>query len=115
GDGSYGFSGDGGPAVNAKLNAPTGVAVDRDGNVFVADYNNRRVRKVSPSGMITTIAGDGTCCAWYSGDGNPATSVHLIGPLGLSLDNAGNLFLTDFGVIRKVSPSGVISTVAGGG
>ena len=115
GDGSYGLSGDGGPAVSAKLNAPTGVGVDGDGNVFIADYNNRRIRKVSPSGIITTIAGDGTCCAWYSGDGGPATNAPLIGPLGLSLDNTGNLFLTDFGVIREVSPSGIITTVAGGG
>src|ERR1700757_113319 len=72
GNSRSGYSGDGGPATRAQLNRPTGVAVDGDGNIYIADNGNARIRKVSPGGSITTVAGDGTCC--FSGDGAPATT-----------------------------------------
>ena len=100
--------GDGGPATNARLNGAVGVALDGAGNLFIADSNNSRVRKVSPSGIITTVAGNGT--RGSSGDGGPATSAQLFGPTGVAVDAAGNLFVAD-GRIRKVSPTGIITTV----
>jgi sugar lactone lactonase YvrE len=110
--------GDGGPATNAELAAPEGVAVDNWGNVFIADYTNDRIRRVTPDGIITTVAGVGTFGS--SGDGGPATSAELV-PLNVAVDNSGNVFLYDYGLgtrsIRKISPGGIISTVAvaGGG
>ncbi len=115
GDGTNGFSGDGGAATSAKLNSPQGVAVDGAGNLFIADTGNNRIRRVSPAGIVTTLAGDGT--NGFSGDGGPATSAQLKEPSSLTMDGAGNLFVADTlnQRIRKVSPSGVITTVAGGG
>jgi sugar lactone lactonase YvrE len=113
GDGSEGFSGDGGPATDAKLRAPAAVAVDGNGNAFIADYNNSRVRKVSADGTITTYVGDGTRTS--SGDGGPAGNARLIRALSLALDGLGNLYIADFAGIRKVSTSGIITTLAGGG
>jgi uncharacterized protein (TIGR03437 family) len=114
GNGTFGFSGDGGPAINAQLNAPFAVAVDNSGNLFFEDHNNRRIRKVSPSGIITTVAGGGTS-GW--GDGGPATSAQIGPSAGIAVDRTGNLFIGDAsdGLIRKVSTSGIISTVAGNG
>lgn len=112
GNGGCGFSGDGGPASNASLNIPRSVAIDRLGNVYIADYSNARIRKVSPDGIITTIAGKGT---WgYSGDGGPAINAAMY-PNGVALDHAGNYFILDYNRIRKVSPSGVITSLAGTG
>jgi uncharacterized protein (TIGR03437 family) len=111
GNGTSGFSGDGGPAISAKLNGPGSVAVDADGNLFIADGGNQRIRKVSPSGIITTVAGNGT--QGYFGDGGPATSAQLVAG-GLAVDSAGNLYIAA-GNVRKISPSGIISTVAGSG
>src|ERR1017187_2970411 len=112
GNGTTGFRGDNGPATNAQLD-PRGVAVDSAGNLYVADGNNDRIRKVS-NGVITTVAGNGT--AGFSGDNGPATSAELYIPLGVAVDSAGNLYIADFanGLIRKVSNS-VITTVAGNG
>jgi len=107
---SSGSSGDGGPATNAQLNGPEGVAVDRAGNLFIADTGNSRVRKVSPSGIITTVAGNGI--RGNSGDGGPATSAQLNGPTGVAVDVAGDLFIADLASVRKVSASGIITTVA---
>jgi uncharacterized protein (TIGR03437 family) len=114
GNGIQGFSGDGGPATSASLNQPSGVAVDAAGNLYIADFNNNRIRKVSPGGTITTIAGNGV--ATFSGDGEPATSASLSGPVGVAVDSAGNLYIADKynQKIREVS-GGVITTIAGNG
>ena len=115
--GNGGYSGDNGPATNAELNLPYAVAVDGGGNLYIADTNNNRVRKVSvASGIITTVAGNGT--AGYSGDNGPATSAELNSPQGLAVDAAGNLYILDTknNRIRKVAAvSGMITTVAGNG
>ena len=114
GNGSGGYSGDGGPATNAQLDGPSGLAVDTAGNIYIADGGNR-IRKVSPDGIITTIAGNGT--SGYSGDGGPATNAQLDAPTSLAVDTAGNIYIADAvnSRIRKVSPSGLISTIAGRG
>ena len=114
---SSGYSGDNGPATSAELNDPSGVAVDSAGNIYIADTNNNRIRKVAAvSGIITTIAGNGT--AGYSGDNGPATSAELNGPQALALDSAGDIYVVDANNsrIRKVAAaSGTITTVAGNG
>lgn len=86
--------------------------MDKAGNVFVADLMNHRVRRISTDGMISTVAGDGTL--GVSGDGGPATSAQLRYPSGVAVDDGGNLFIAD-GLVRRVSPDGIITTVAGGG
>jgi uncharacterized protein (TIGR03437 family) len=113
GTGVKGFTGDGGSAVNAKLNLPVDLAVDPSGNVFFSDQDNDVVRKIDTSGVITTVAGSGK--AGYGGDGGPATSALLNGPAGVALDAAGNLYIGEVGSsrIRAVSASGTITTVAG--
>jgi TonB family protein len=105
----------GGPATAAHLNAPLDIAVDTAGNLFIADTQNSRIRKVTPAGVITTVAGNGT--QGFSGDGGPATSAKLNDPSGVAVDTAGSLFIADSSNnrIRKVTPDGVISTVAGNG
>jgi sugar lactone lactonase YvrE len=115
GDGTGGYSGDGSAATSADLDSPSGVAVDASGNIYIADQQNNRIRKVDTSGTITTVAGNGT--AGYSGDGGPATSAELDSPSGVAVDSSGNLYIADSlnSVIRKVSPSGAITTVAGNG
>jgi trimeric autotransporter adhesin len=116
GDGTRGsYWGDGGPATEAGLNLPLGVAVDTSENVYIADTGNSRVRKVSPDGVITTIAGTGT--SGYSGDGGPATEAQLRGPASLAVDASGSLYIADYldHRIRKVSPDGIITTTAGNG
>jgi sugar lactone lactonase YvrE len=114
GNGTGGFSGDGGLATSASLFGPYGVAVDGAGNLFIADCYNNRIRKVSGGGIITTIAGS---TAGYAGDGGPATLALLWAPCAVALDASGNLFIADQinNVIRKLSASGIITTVAGGG
>ena len=108
------FSGDGGLATSAGLNDPASVAVDASGNLFIADYLNNRIRKVSTNGIITTVAGNASCCG-FSGDGGQATSASLYNPSGIAVDASGNLFIADTlnNRIRKVSASGIITTVAG--
>jgi uncharacterized protein (TIGR03437 family) len=110
-----GYSGDGGPAASAQLNQPIGIAVDGSGNLYIADAGNNLIRKVSSSGIITTVAGDGS--AGLSGDGGPATSAQLDNPEGIAVDAAGNLYIADTvnAKVRKVSPSGIITTLAGTG
>ena len=114
GTGTAGFSGDTGPATSAQLSQPQGVAVDAAGNLFFVDSSNSRVRKVTPGGIITTVAGNGL--AGYTGDTGSATSASIRNPLGLAIDAMGNLFIADYGnnVVRKVT-AGIITTVAGNG
>lgn len=115
GDGTKGYSGDGGAATSAELAYPVGAAMDAAGNLYIVDLTNNRIRKVTPAGVISTYAGDGT--AGFSGDGGPATSAQLNGPLGIGLDTAGNLYIGDSynQRVRRVTPEGVISTFAGTG
>ncbi|MFH1352591.1 MAG: LamG-like jellyroll fold domain-containing protein [bacterium] len=115
GTGSSGYSGDGGSATSAQLNLPCGVTADDSGNVYIADRNNHRVRKVNTSGTITTIAGNGS--AGYSGDGGTATSAQLYFPFGVAVDSSGNVYIADYGNnrIRKINTSGIITTIAGNG
>ena len=115
GTGTAGYSGDGGAGVSAKVNAPWGVAADYLGNVFIADNANNRVRKVNASGIITTLAGNGT--PGETGDGGPATAAEISnsGQGGVATDQLGNKYIADFAncCIRKVSASGVITVFAG--
>lgn len=114
GNGTIGFSGDGGPATSAQLNGAIAVAADNAGTLFIADYANNRIRKVPASGIITTAAGNGDPLG-DPGDGGPATSAPVNQVTGVAVDGAGNLFFADTNVIRRVSPYGIITTVAGGG
>jgi streptogramin lyase len=102
GTGTSGYSGDNGPATGAKLSGPTRLAVDHDGNLFIADHGNHVIRKVDASGIISTVAGKGT--AGYSGDGGLAVNAELSSPYGVALDKDGNLLITDTdnSVIRMV-------------
>ena len=115
GTGQYGFSGDGGPATAAQLANPHSVTVDGSGNLYIADGNNHRIRKVDSTGTITTVAGMGF--GFISGDGRPATAARLDNPRGVALDRAGNLYIADGynSRIRKVDSRGTITTIAGTG
>ena len=113
GTGQASFSGDGGPAATARLYAPAAVAVDGQGNVYIVDSYNHRVRKVSTDGRISTIAGTGR--QGSSGDGGPATSATMTYPYGLAVDAPGNVYVSGDGYIRKVSRDGTITKVVGGG
>ena len=112
GNGTQGFSGDGGPATSAKLNRPSDVQVAPDGGVFIADLLNQRIRRVSPDGTITTVVGDGGS---DRGDGGPAVDADLDLPDEIELAPDGTLYLLDREQgVRRVDPGGYISTVAGG-
>jgi len=114
GTGTRGDSGDGGKATSARLSYPFGVAVDGKGDVYIADTLAHRVRMVTPTGKIKTVAGTGK--SGFSGDGGPATKAQLASPHGLALDTQGNLYIGDQhnARVRRVS-QGVITTVAGSG
>jgi len=115
GNGTAGFSGNGGQATAAELNVPDGAACDASGNIYIADGSNNRVRKVTPSGIISTYAGNGT--AGYTGDGGQATAAEINIPHGMTADASGNLYFVDQNnnSVRKVNSSGIISTFAGNG
>ncbi len=115
GTGVEGYTGDGGPATDARLCCPTGVTVDGAGNLFIVDGYNQRIRKVDTTGAITTVAGIGV--EGFSGDGGPAIEAQLANPTGVAVDAAGNLFIADSRNqrIRRVDAAGIISTFAGGG
>lgn len=115
GNGVAGYSGDGGLAINAQLDWPSAVAVDIFGNIYIADIHNYNVRKVSTSGIITTVAGNGIYT--YAGDGGLATSASIKNPQGLTTDSFGNLYIVDrdANCIRKINNLGIISTIAGNG
>src|SRR5439155_1177468 len=108
---------DGGAATNASLNSPASVAQDASGNLYIAEYANHRIRKVTAAtGIITTVAGNGINS--FAGDGGAATSASLSSPAGVALDASGNLYIADYfnNRIRKVdAASGIITTVAGNG
>jgi sugar lactone lactonase YvrE len=110
GNHTAGYSGDGGQATAAALNNPVGLAIDKTGNVYIADDHNHVVRKVTPAGIISTFAGNDTL--GYSGDGGPATAAEMNNPIGLAIDSTGNLFIADDinNNIRMVNPAGIIST-----
>jgi len=108
-----GYSGDNGPAINASLNDPSGIAVDSKGYVYICDTFNSRIRKVSPDGIITTIAGLGT--AGYYGDGGPATSALIYFPRAIVVDPSGNVYFSDSGndIVRWLQPQS--PAIKGGG
>lgn len=108
GTGEYGYSGDNGPAVTARLASPTGLAVNDAGDLFIADGGNSVVRKVTPGGIITTFAGGGT-----QGDGGPAIDAELAGPSAIAVDGSV-VYVADGGVIRKVDADGIMSSPIGG-
>jgi len=114
GTGVDGFAGDNGPATQAQLDTPSGLATDNAGNVYISDSGNNRIRKVSPSGIITTIAGTGV--AGSTGEGVSATSAQLNVPSRIAVDSQGNIYFIekDARGIRKIDSRGVISTFAGG-
>ena len=117
GNGTGGYSGDGGPATSAELSGPDGVAVDAAGNLFIADSNNQRIREVvKATGIIITFAGTGA--AGYSGDNGPATAAMLHSPTGVAVDASGNVYIADAQnnrVREVVAATGNIITVAGSG
>ena len=115
GTGTAGFSGDGRPATDAQLGAPSAIAIDAAGNLFIGDFINHRIRKVSPDGIITSIAGTGE--AGYNGDGKPALECQIGEPCGVAVDRSGFVYIGDQlnNRIRAVSPAGIMHTVAGTG
>jgi sugar lactone lactonase YvrE len=116
GNGTAGYSGNNSAATSAQLNAPYSIAVDASNNIYIADQGNNVIRKVDANGIITTYAGN--AISGYNGDGIPATSAQISNPMGVAVDNSGNVYIADNGNnrIRKVDAStGIISTVAGNG
>ena len=113
GNGTAGFAGDGGIATTGKIYQPYSMAADGFGNVFIADSSNNRIRKVTTSGVMTTVAGTGV--ASFSGEGGAATNARIYSPNGVAFDASGNLYIADTGNnrIRKVDTNGIITTVAG--
>ncbi|MGA2739646.1 MAG: hypothetical protein ABSG65_19680 [Bryobacteraceae bacterium] len=113
GNGHQGFSGDNGPAADAQLNQPYGLALDAAGNLYIADYGNQRVRAIGTNGNINTVAGSGQGGTYA--DGGPAVAALLLGPHDLATDAAGNLYISELlgHRVRRVTPGGIISTVAG--
>jgi len=115
GTGTGSFGGDGGAATAAQLRNPNSTKFDAAGNMYIADYNNHRIRKIDASGIISTIAGTGG--ASFSGDGGAATAAVLNSPVAVAVDGSGNVYFSDRvnNRIRKINTSGIISTVAGTG
>jgi sugar lactone lactonase YvrE len=113
--GRLAFSGDGGPSLDARLNGPAGVAIDRSGNLYVADALNQRVRMVDASGRISTVAGDGV--AGITGDGGPAKAAKLSNPVAVAVSSSGDVYIADAGNhrVRRITPTGTMTTVAGDG
>ncbi|MGD9796261.1 MAG: prepilin-type N-terminal cleavage/methylation domain-containing protein [Acidimicrobiia bacterium] len=115
GNGTAGYSGDGGAATAATFNRPNDLVVASDGTIYVADANNNVVRKIATNGVVTTFAGNGTAAS--NGDGGPATSAAINRPQGLALDSSGRLVISDSNAnkIRRVAADGTISTIVGTG
>ena len=114
GNGTPGYAGDGGAAASAQLNTPVGLAIDKAGNLYIADLGNNVVRKVTAGGTISTFAGT---TQGYSGNGGPAQAAQLSGPQGVAVDSQGNVFIADTlnAAVREVTTNGVIATIAGTG
>ncbi len=120
GNGTAGFSGDGGPATAAELHNPYQITFDVAGNLYIADFDNNRIRMVNTAGIISTVVGTGTTgigTGSYGGDGGQATLANLYAPCGVGFDAAGNMFIADVSNnrIRKVNTAGIITTYAGTG
>ncbi|GEM_PF-230859 len=115
GTGFAGFSGDGGQALFSSLYNPNGIVKDSSGNFYISDSSNHRVRKITPAGVISTVAGTGT--PGYNGDNQPANQAQLNSPTAVALDSFGNLYISENGNqrVRKVTTGGTITTVAGNG
>lgn len=115
GNGYGGFSGDGGPATASQLNQPWDLMVDLSNNILVCEMANNRIRKIDPSGIITTFAGNGTTT--YTGDGGPATAAGINAVQGITTDSWGNIIFCNWtnAVVRKIDPAGTVSTIAGTG
>jgi hypothetical protein len=115
GNGVAGYNGDQISSSSAQVGGPTGIAIDTAGNIFFCDQTNNRIRKITPNGMITTIAGTGV--GGFSGDGGPALNAKIAWPYDIAIDRAGNLYIADMmnKRIRKISTSGIITTIAGTG
>jgi trimeric autotransporter adhesin len=113
GNGTPGFSGDGGMASNAQISLPNGIALDNDDNLYICDSYNNRIRKVNTAGIISTVVGNGD--KGYSGDGGQATEAKIWSPFTVTVDNDGNIYFVDNGNnrVRKVRTDGVITTIAG--
>lgn len=109
-----GWSGDGSPAIKARLASPTDVAFDARGNLYIVDEDNQRLRQVDTAGVISTVAGTGEM--GHTGDGGPAVDAALDSPMGVIVDRDGDILVTEeAGTIRRIRPNGVIDTIAGGG
>lgn len=115
GNGHPGFSGDGGPASQSQLNQPYGLSADAQGNLYIADLGNQRIRRVGPDGIITTVAGNGE--SGSSGDGGAATSAQMLSPRNLAVDPAGNIYVSEFAGhrVRRITTDGILATIAGTG
>jgi trimeric autotransporter adhesin len=115
GNGIRGFSGDGGPAINASVNGPSGIFADRSGNVYLADTANFRIRRIDTNGIITTIAGNGQ--SGRSPDGTPAVQASIASSYSVAVDSSGNVYFADSGNnrIAKVDGAGILTTAAGSG
>ena len=118
GNGASLFSGDGGPATGAQFFHPSGLAIDMMGSLYIADTENYRVRKVTPGGIVSTVAGNGNSQGFSAGDGGQAISAALDRPAGVAVDKAGNLFgvtmqggADNYGTIYKLTPKGVLTTL----
>jgi uncharacterized protein (TIGR03437 family) len=114
GTGAAGFAGDGGPATAARLNGPSGLAVDAAGNIYISELHNNRIRKISPSGLISTFAGSANSSGSLE-DGVPATEAALNSPADVAVDGNGSLYVVSDFRVRRINPEGIISTVAGRG
>ncbi len=115
GNGTYGFSGDGGSATAAQFRYPGGIAISDTGDIFVADYQNHRIRKINSAGIINTFAGNGT--SGNTGDNGAATDAELNAPNSVYIDDDNNVYITDCyaNIVRKVNTTGIITTIAGNG
>ncbi len=117
GNGVAGFAGDNGPALSSQLNSPYGLSFDFAGNLYIADLGNARIRRVTPSGIISTVAGGGAFPAGGTNDGSMATYVAFIAPRNIAIDGNGVLYISDFGAHRvyRMTPDGTLTTLAGTG